>query len=307
MNVMVNATPPLRAFSQVDEVWARMAWAVIDVAQRANLPVSMLFEDLPYDAARLRRMRRISWDDYVTIFERVHTLVGSDDDFDDLVESTYHAVLPELRRLARAMIEPKPFVRFVHDVINPLWNQAVGCRSEDMGPDRVRIICRLRPGARPCWPFFRGSVGAWRGFTRHLDLPLTEVTHSEIGPDYGIYELRLPRSRTLASRGLRASQTLGRGVVRLIMGADEDGHSIRVSVGTGDALSERLDDVTIEWGLTRRQIAVLNLVVRGEANKEIAQALACAENTVELHVTQLLRKAGVPSRTRLIARFWSDQ
>jgi DNA-binding CsgD family transcriptional regulator len=281
---------------------------VVDVAQRANLPVSMLFEGLPYDAARLRRMRRISWNDYVTIFERFHTLVGTDDDLDDLLESTYHAVIPELRRLAQVMIEPKPFLRFIHDVINPLVIQAVDCWSEDMGPDRVRIIGRLRPGARPCWTFFRGSVGALRGCTRHLDLPPTEVTHSEIGPDYGIYELRLPRSRTLASRGLRASRRLGQGVMaRLIMGVDEHGHSIRVSVGTGDALSERLDNVTIEWGLTRRQVEVLNLVVRGEANKEIAQALACAENTVELHVTQLLRKADVPSRTRLIARFWSDQ
>jgi DNA-binding CsgD family transcriptional regulator len=306
MNVMANATPASSAFSH--EVWARMAWVIIDLAQRANLSMSALFEGLPYDAARLRRMRRISWDDYATICERVHTLIGSDDDLDELVESTYHVVLPELRRLGRVVIEPKPFVRFINDVIDPLWNHAADFWSEDLGPDRVRLITRLRPGARGCWTVFRGSVGAWRGCTRHLDLPPSEVTHYEIGPDYGIYELRLPRSRTLVSRAFRASRTLGRSALaRLIMGADEDGKIIRVSVGSGDVLSERLDNVTIEWGLTRRQIAVLNLVVRGEANKEIAQALACAENTVELHVTQLLRKANVPSRTRLIARFWSDQ
>jgi DNA-binding CsgD family transcriptional regulator len=306
MNVIANSTPALRGFSH--EIWARMAWVIVDLAQRANLSVPVVFEGLPYDAAGLRRMRRISWDDYATILERVHTLIGSDDDLDELVESTYHVVLPELRRLGRVMIEPKPFVRFINDVINPLWCHAVDFWSEDMGPDRVRLIGRLRPGARECWTFFRASVGAERGCTRHLDLPPSEVTHYEIGPDYGIFELRLPRSRTLASRAFRASRTLGRGALaRLIMGADEEGNIIRVNVGAGDALSERLDNVTIEWGLTRRQIAVLKLVVHGDANKEIAQALGCAENTVELHVTQLLRKADLPSRTRLIARFWSDQ
>jgi DNA-binding NarL/FixJ family response regulator len=45
--------------------------------------------------------------------------------------------------------------------------------------------------------------------------------------------------------------------------------------------------------------------VRGKSNKEIARSLACAENTVELHVTQLLRRASASSRAELIARYWS--
>jgi DNA-binding CsgD family transcriptional regulator len=293
------------------EIWASYAWAAVDVARRANLAMSEIFNRLPYDEAGLGRMRRISWDDYATIYDCIHALVGSDDHLDDLTESTYHTVFQEVRRLARAVIEPKPFVRFMNDVIGPFWNHAADFRSEDLGPDRVRLITKLRPGARGCWTFFRATVGAWRGSTRHLDLPPSEVTHYEITPDYGIYELRLPRSRTpkmLASCGLHASRALVRAApARLIMGADEDGNLIRVNIEVGDALSERLDIVTIEWGLTRRQVAVLKLVVRGEANKEVAQALGCAENTVELHVTQLLRKANVSTRTRLIALFWSEQ
>jgi DNA-binding NarL/FixJ family response regulator len=45
--------------------------------------------------------------------------------------------------------------------------------------------------------------------------------------------------------------------------------------------------------------------VQGLSNKEIAQRLDCAENTVELHVTQLLRKAGASSRTKVVAQFWA--
>jgi len=44
-------------------------------------------------------------------------------------------------------------------------------------------------------------------------------------------------------------------------------------------------------------------VVAGRANKEIANELDCADNTIELHITRLLRKAEVTSRTQLIARF----
>ncbi|MSP60111.1 MAG: response regulator transcription factor [Myxococcales bacterium] len=60
------------------------------------------------------------------------------------------------------------------------------------------------------------------------------------------------------------------------------------------------------WRLTRRQIAVLDLVVRGFANQAIAQALGCAENTVEAHVTALLAKAAVQNRAALVARFYTS-
>lgn len=54
--------------------------------------------------------------------------------------------------------------------------------------------------------------------------------------------------------------------------------------------------------LTRRQMDVLTFVLRGLSNKEIAVALGCAENTVEYHVTRLLRRYRVDSRAKLAAR-----
>ena len=59
------------------------------------------------------------------------------------------------------------------------------------------------------------------------------------------------------------------------------------------------------WSLTRRQCEVLQLVVEGRANKEIASVLGCAPGTVELHVNALLRKAGAKGRTALVARFFT--
>jgi DNA-binding CsgD family transcriptional regulator len=56
------------------------------------------------------------------------------------------------------------------------------------------------------------------------------------------------------------------------------------------------------WALTPRQTEVLALLVGGAANKSIAVSLGCAENTVEVHVTAILRRAQVGSRAELIAK-----
>jgi DNA-binding CsgD family transcriptional regulator len=54
------------------------------------------------------------------------------------------------------------------------------------------------------------------------------------------------------------------------------------------------------WGLTARQHVVLALVLNGRSNKQIATSLECAENTVEVHVSAVLRKSGSKSRAHLI-------
>ena len=50
--------------------------------------------------------------------------------------------------------------------------------------------------------------------------------------------------------------------------------------------------------LTDRETDVLKLVARGLANKEIAQALSIGEKTVKTHVSHILSKLGVQSRTQ---------
>lgn len=50
--------------------------------------------------------------------------------------------------------------------------------------------------------------------------------------------------------------------------------------------------------LTEREIDVLRLVAGGKANKEIALALTIGEQTVKTHVSNILMKLGVQSRTQ---------
>jgi NarL family two-component system response regulator LiaR len=50
--------------------------------------------------------------------------------------------------------------------------------------------------------------------------------------------------------------------------------------------------------LTERETEVLRLLAKGKANKEIALALHVSETTVKTHVSNILMKLGVPSRTQ---------
>jgi DNA-binding NarL/FixJ family response regulator len=71
---------------------------------------------------------------------------------------------------------------------------------------------------------------------------------------------------------------------------------------SGRALPELLEAESRRYGLSRRQTQVLELLARGLSNKEIARELGCALRTAELHVSELLRRAGAESRASLIAR-----
>lgn len=53
--------------------------------------------------------------------------------------------------------------------------------------------------------------------------------------------------------------------------------------------------------LTLRQRQVLDLIVAGRSNKEIARSLSLGEGTVKIHVTAVLRTLGVPNRSAAAA------
>jgi DNA-binding NarL/FixJ family response regulator len=54
--------------------------------------------------------------------------------------------------------------------------------------------------------------------------------------------------------------------------------------------------------LTDPEKRVLDLVLLGEGNKEIARRLCCTVKNVEYHVTNILKRTGMPTRLKLIAR-----
>jgi two-component system NarL family response regulator len=53
--------------------------------------------------------------------------------------------------------------------------------------------------------------------------------------------------------------------------------------------------------LSDREISVLRLVMKGFANKQIAEELKITEATVKAHVSNILDKMDAPDRTRAVA------
>jgi DNA-binding NarL/FixJ family response regulator len=52
--------------------------------------------------------------------------------------------------------------------------------------------------------------------------------------------------------------------------------------------------------LTNQQARILELICQGKLNKQIAFDLSIAETTVKAHVTAIMRKLGVQSRTQAV-------
>ena len=69
---------------------------------------------------------------------------------------------------------------------------------------------------------------------------------------------------------------------------------------TVDGLPTPNTEVVGEFGMTPRQLEVCCLLVAGLPNKAIARRLACAEGTVRLHVSAVLRALNVSNRTEAV-------
>ncbi len=63
-------------------------------------------------------------------------------------------------------------------------------------------------------------------------------------------------------------------------------------------IAERLAERMASSDLTSREMEVLELIVRGQSNKEIGASLGISEATVKSHINNILSKLGVSDRTQ---------
>lgn len=99
-------------------------------------------------------------------------------------------------------------------------------------------------------------------------------------------------------------------ILTLLAEGEQDGWTLRRQTEAGPQLyllsrPARVEDPVTraarDWKLSRRQAQILGLIAQGYSNKEIALHCGCAESTAEIHVSAILRKAGVGRRAQLIA------
>ena len=146
-------------------------------------------------------------------------------------------------------------------------------------------------------------------------------------PDVVLMDLQLPgMSGVEAIRAIRAIDGNARVVVLTMYAGDEDIYrALDVGATTyllKDSVSDdlvgvvrdvhaggrpmaadvkaRLADRAARPTLTKREVRVLQLVLRGKRNKEIAEALAISDETVEVHLKNIFTKLDVHDRTAAV-------
>jgi DNA-binding CsgD family transcriptional regulator len=62
------------------------------------------------------------------------------------------------------------------------------------------------------------------------------------------------------------------------------------------------DTVRQSFGITRRELEILELVARGLSNREIGETLFVSENTVKTHCSRAFDKLGARRRTEAVQR-----
>jgi len=73
---------------------------------------------------------------------------------------------------------------------------------------------------------------------------------------------------------------------------------LALSDASGDKLKGKPGDTTALGKLTNREHDVLRLLIRGQSNKQIGQALSISEGTAKKHVQTIMLKLGVSDRTQ---------
>ncbi len=109
-------------------------------------------------------------------------------------------------------------------------------------------------------------------------------------------------------RGLRAGargyllKDTGRRVLFETIRAAARGESLLPSAVVTKVVAHLAEPKSVEAGiLSAREMQVMELLVQGATNKEIAARLHIVERTVKAHVTSILNKLGVNSRAEAVA------
>jgi two-component system, NarL family, response regulator LiaR len=132
----------------------------------------------------------------------------------------------------------------------------------------------------------------------------TEAIRQEL-PDVDVIALTSVLEETAIYRAMRAGAT---GYLLKDIDADELCHAIKSAAAGQVSLSpevarrllREVEPPPHPEPLTDRETEVLQHLALGKSNKEIASALVIAEKTVRTHVSSVLGKLGVSSRTQAV-------
>ena len=193
-----------------------------------------------------------------------------------------HAALAEiawLRGDRRALLIQVEAVR------DAAWFAEFGRPSGELALWAARCGERLEPSPTAPEPVLRELAGDWRGAVR---------AWRELDAPYEAALAALPGDDRAARGAVAALQRLGARVAAREFARARSERGSRAPRGPQRAT---LANVA---GLTRREQEVLVHVAWGETNQQIARALHLSERTVAHHVSAILSKLGVATRTAAV-------
>jgi len=284
----------------VDEVSSRPLRGILWAARKLGIDIPALLAGLPFDEAALERDARVDWDVFVDFVERLQAAVGGLPGLRKVGE-LHHEAFPEVNKVVGQFASPLRFFRFFWGPITRSAFPHVLVDYVEQPPDRVVVTLTLPEKYRDCPGFFVISEGATRNGTLYIGLPPAQV-QMDLRPRSATYRVTLPAPRRPAGTIDDMAEAAIAGVEAVHDRFIQMFRNSEARSAVGDR--QRRQRAASAWKLTRREAQVLELLLRGQSNKEIASSLKCAESTVELHVTRVLRKSGASSRMELASRFW---
>lgn len=142
-------------------------------------------------------------------------------------------------------------------------------------------------------------VGLLQTVGRDLDLDIVETFADGLGSMWTLIRAR-QRADELGYVLTRLRSTLGNNPSRHIELTDR---SLDLSAGPVRIVKSYAEGTELRTSLTARQREVLDLMVAGLSNSEIADRLVVALPTVKSHVRAVLRASGAVNRSEAVARF----
>src|SRR3954469_7704828 len=190
----------------MSELPAISARAALEMARGAGFALDSLCAGLAFDARSIRGVKRVTWDDYCALAERIEAAAGGPEKCEELIATSYHAAAPrEVRAVFGAFVSPRLLYRFIVNVVDPHIFPGVDMGCAELSGGSIRVSFAVKPSLRPCLAWGRGSVGALRGIPGYLGLPMAEVEVETLTDRTLSALVRPPASRTLAARARRAS------------------------------------------------------------------------------------------------------
>jgi DNA-binding CsgD family transcriptional regulator len=278
---------------------------VLAMAERRGVPRARLLRGSPLADRVGARDVPVTWDAYVQIVDRLKDAVGGHDAMAD-VGAELAAVTPHVSEFAAVFVSPLRLARFLARVLDPRIWPCVRITFDELGGNVARAVHEVPEHYREAASVFAAGIGAWRTLPTRLGLPPAEMLDVDVGPRRGAYVMRFPEPVPVPARvRRRALEAFARfAVEELEVESAAAGHAFVVAgAGERDAHARAM----ARWGVTPREREILALLVHGYANKDIANHLGCAPKTVEMHVSNLMRKCGVRARAELVSSFWQMQ